>query len=94
MKEINEDQILRDLILSCSSYIIPEPKPVNLEVFDYQFEDGMKIRTCKSCRCSECQSPDDEIWLCYFTSEYSLRVIDIYEKTGNFPKRCEACHEQ
>ena len=90
---MSDDETIRNLLLSCR-YVIPPPKPDNPEIFDYTEDDGLKIRTCKTCRCSECQSPEDKAWLCYFTPEYSLRVINIYIETGKYPAKCEACYDQ
>ena len=90
---MTDDETRRELLLSCC-YVIPPPKPDNPEVFDYTVEDGLKIRTCKTCRCSECQSPEDKDWLCYYTGEYSLRVINIYIETGKYPPKCEDCYDQ
>ena len=90
---MTEDETIRELLLSCC-YVIPPPKPDNPEVFDYTFDDELKIRTCKTCQCSECQSPEDRVWVCYCTHKYTVRVFNTYLETGEMPKRCDACYDQ
>ena len=63
-----------------------------LEIFRYWEDDGLKIRTCKTCKFSEFKSPDDGVWIGYCTQERLLYTCDVIKKTGAYPCKCNSCY--
>ena len=82
----SEDNLLRDMLASCSSYVIPAIDDGDETYYKYWEDNGRKIRTCHECKISEFKCKFDGYWVLYFTKERLLWAFDHIEK-----QNCSLC---
>lgn len=86
----DEDILLRDLLeSSCTKF---QDEDGDETYFRFWDDDGHKIRSCLECGGSQFKSPEDGLWIVYWTPEHQIWVCNEIQK-GNYDVRCSLCEK-